>query len=1227
MYMKKNYCFIIIFLLSIVFIPKNTFALTSSEYKSIKTCSNYEVVHALSDGNISHVGCYNTFDEAHSVVEGGDDDLITFDERSTTRIVDAKYGLVDLMKSTVNFYESSSLTTRKYMAVTGLSSFKCADSAFIRTNSSNNAAYVRVANFTGWIPSSDFEIVPLTWVKSKSYYVVSSDTIEHYVSASIQDNSNVSSFVIGPKPDMLDKGTYYTYDGHYFYTTLKKMLNDYKNNTYSNSVNSNDPYYNYYMYLSVHSKTTYSSYNIDSYIKSLGYDKSVYGDKAFSGTSKLYGQGTYFYNSQQKYGVNAVLSLALSKNETGNGRSELAILKNNGFGLDAVDSNPYEEADFFPTFASSIYEYASRYITYGIGYATDYRYFGPAFGDKQNGVQVKYATDAYWSEKMASNYYYFDKYYGFNDFNYYQLGIVTKQTNAYNSDASKVIYTYPEAGDQLLIVGESGNYYKVMSDINIDSNGNYVGSLDDYLKDYNWNTSYVYVLKSDVKLINKGKNGYVDPSNVTSYKDKDYKYDLYVENATLKPRVAKLISDATYYSDASLVNEDGGKVLKDKLVMVYSAAYNSNGKIVSYLITSDYFYDQKRWVSADKISFISSDYGKQTVNYTGQYEWVCSEPIDSSVYKISGFYTNTYFPIIEEVNGWYKVPVSLNSNSNNYGYVLKSESGASVSKYTYISSNNAPVISANNKEIKQGDSIDLLSLVKATDNEDGDITSKVKVSGSVDTNKVGSYEIVYSVVDSGNLETTKTITITVIKDEDPVINASDKEVTINTEFDALDGVSATDKEDGDLTKKIKVIENTVDITKEGEYKIIYQVTDSYGNKTEKEIKVTVLKDQDPVINVSDKQVFINSKFDELNNVTATDKEDGDLTCKIKVIENTVDTSKIGTYKVVYQVTDSNKNKTTKEITVEVVEKELISKEGEFYLNSLNFNSNTNKYEISGYLIVLGVNNTDSSYKLILKNQTTNKEYSFNISSWTNNVPFSLGSENGNNYDDSWFKGSFDMSDVPNGDYDIYMYTEKGDYYSKTIVSNLLNKDIDRRVETSDKGYSFKVNLALRSKKVELSIRDNLITSSTSPTFRNMVNDYDEMDFKDNKLFIQGTSYNYGGTYSDNSKIERKLILENTSTYKRYSYDIESKKDLSYKVTSSDNKDKSYAWYSDTVDIDNLEKGTYSIIVYTKTVDAEDYGQVNDMFGMIKDKSVSINNKKYTISMNKNKSNTIELIVE
>ena len=276
------------------------------------------------------------------------------------------------------------------------------------------------------------------------------------------------------------------------------------------------------------------------------------------------------------------------------------------------------------------------------------------------------------------------KYYGLNDYNYYQLGITTKATSAYlNASTSKKIYDYPEYGDQLLIVGESGNYYKVMSDMNINSSGSLVGSKSDYKKNYNWNTSYVYVDKSAVKLINKAKSGYKDPSSVTNYKDSSYTYDLYTENGSLKPRVAKVNTDTNYYNDSTLTQSAGKKVIKDKLVMVYSAAYNSSGVVVSYLITSDYFYNQKKWVSASSISFISSSYGLQTVNTDGTYEWVCSKPIDSSTYKISGLYGGTYFPIIGEESGWYKVPVSLDSNSNNYGYVLKTESGAHVDKFDY----------------------------------------------------------------------------------------------------------------------------------------------------------------------------------------------------------------------------------------------------------------------------------------------------------------------------------------------------------------------------------------------------------------------------------------------------------------------------------------------------------------------------------------------------------------
>ncbi len=51
-------------------------------------------------------------------------------------------------------------------------------------------------------------------------------------------------------------------------------------------------------------------------------------------------------------------------------------------------------------------------------------------------------------------------------------------------------------------------------------------------------------------------------------------------------------------------------------------------------------------------------------------------------------------------------------------------------------SNDLPVISgADDIAIKEGTEFDLMSGIKAKDTEDGDLTSKVEVNGSVDINK------------------------------------------------------------------------------------------------------------------------------------------------------------------------------------------------------------------------------------------------------------------------------------------------------------------------------------------------------------------------------------------------------------------------------------------------------------------------------------------------------------
>lgn len=76
--------------------------------------------------------------------------------------------------------------------------------------------------------------------------------------------------------------------------------------------------------------------------------------------------------------------------------------------------------------------------------------------------------------------------------------------------------------------------------------------------------------------------------------------------------------------------------------------------------------------------------------------------------------------------------------------------------------NNAPVISgATNKTIEFGETFSALEGVTATDAEDGNITSSIKVIGSVNTQVAGTYTLTYTVTDSGNLTTTVVRVITV----------------------------------------------------------------------------------------------------------------------------------------------------------------------------------------------------------------------------------------------------------------------------------------------------------------------------------------------------------------------------------------------------------------------------------------------------------------------------------
>ena len=245
--------------------------------------------------------------------------------------------------------------------------------------------------------------------------------------------------------------------------------------------------------------------------------------------------------------------------------------------------------------------------------------------------------------------------------------------------------------------------------------------------------------------------------------------------------------------------------------------------------------------------------------------------------------------------------------------------------------NAAPIIKAEDKTLTVGDTFDPKADVTATDEEDGNLTDKIEVlKNEVDTTKPGKYEVTYKVTDSGGASHVKTIKVTVNPKMEPlnaapIIQAEDKTLTVGDEFDPMADVTATDAEDGNLTDKIEILKNEVDTTKPGKYEVTYKVTDSQGASRTKTITVTVNPkieplNEAPTIDVTDKEITVGDKFDPKDGVTAKDKEDGNLTDKIEILKNTVDTTKAGKYEVTYKVTDSKGASCTKTIKVTVKEK-------------------------------------------------------------------------------------------------------------------------------------------------------------------------------------------------------------------------------------------------------------------------------------------------------------------
>ncbi|MDD6879231.1 MAG: polysaccharide deacetylase family protein [bacterium] len=210
-----------------------------------------------------------------------------------------------------------------------------------------------------------------------------------------------------------------------------------------------------------------------------------------------------------------------------------------------------------------------------------------------------------------------------------------------------------------------------------------------------------------------------------------------------------------------------------------------------------------------------------------------------------------------------------------------------------------------------------------------DISKNIKVKGSVDVSKPGKYTIEYSVKEGLFTYSVKRI-VEVVDDEYPIIelNGEKKVYTCPNNKYEEEGYSAIDNYDGDITKLV-IVDNKDNL-------ISYTVSDSSNNTTIETREIIKEDKESPTITLigsSIKYIAINSKYTD-QGVSAKDNCDGDLNDKV-IKTGSVDTSKKGTYKIKYEVSDSSGNKASTERTVVVYENATkingVNKTGTIYL--------------------------------------------------------------------------------------------------------------------------------------------------------------------------------------------------------------------------------------------------------------------------------------------------------
>lgn len=391
---------------------------------------------------------------------------------------------------------------------------------------SNMVAYVEVNGAKGYIKLTGIDIIPYIYVENHvlvPFYIKLSSSSQKQLYTRLDGRSGIYpapvTYIVtsgemsldidrattldkittyAKAPSWLSDGTYYSPDGIRFYT----------DRTFSTPVLNGDTqgyYYNYYSYLSLRTKTTVTSDQFNTYLYNVLSD--TYKDGG-ANDSVMLNQAASFITAQESYGMNALLLYSMALQESGKGTSDIALSKLNIFSVNAVDSNTGLAYTF-----SSIEDAVSRQMGIYLRYYMDINstnFYGSNIGNKGAGFNTKYASDPFWSTKIARYAYQIDKANGLADFNKYSLAILKPEISSslYSTrNLTTTLYTIPNRALNypITLTASYNNTYYSQSTSPI-QNGALVTNATTGLITYDWNTSKAYLNQNQINLLNNSSN-------------------------------------------------------------------------------------------------------------------------------------------------------------------------------------------------------------------------------------------------------------------------------------------------------------------------------------------------------------------------------------------------------------------------------------------------------------------------------------------------------------------------------------------------------------------------------------------------------------------------------------------------------------------------------------------------------------------------------------------------